>query len=145
MRFTGSIGSAMGVAMVMAISYSSAANGQSPNSSIVRECTNSADCIPKTASVLLVWVVDAVDAGIADVPVEIVRVDAVARSTNAPVSWRTDRNGVAGGTVINGERYRIRVNMPGYFPFESDARIAEGATMKVVTVQLRVPPIKCEE
>jgi hypothetical protein len=31
--------------------------------------------------------------------------------------------------------------MPGFFGFESEARVAKGATAEVVTVELRVPPI----
>lgn len=140
-RFTGSIGVWIVVALLVIAIYPNALNGQSSRSSIVRECTNSADCVPRTSSVLLVWVVDVTDRGIADVPVEIVRADAVGGSANALASWRTASNGVAGGSMIGGERYRIRVNVPGFFPFESETRDAQGGTTSVVTVQLRVPPI----
>jgi hypothetical protein len=143
MRFTRSIGFAMAVAVGLMADNSSRVSGQSRGSSIVRECTTGADCIPNVASVLIVWVVDAVDAGIANVPVEIVRADAAAGSTSALATWRTDRNGVTGGSMTAGERYRIRINESGFFPFASEVRVAEGGKTHVVTVQLRVPPILC--
>ena len=110
-------------------------------SRIVNECTNSTGCLPKTAMALIVLVVDAENVGIADVPVEITRPDATSPPSSAIPTWRTDRNGVAVGGVTAANRYRVKINMPGYFAFESDSQMADGASTKVVTVQLRVPPI----
>jgi hypothetical protein len=103
MRFTGSIGVWIVVALLVIAMYPNALNGQSSRSSIVWECTNSADCVPRTSSVLLVWAVDITDLGIADVPVEIVRADAAGGSANALASWHTASNGVAGGSMIGGD------------------------------------------
>ena len=46
-----------------------------------------------------------------------------------------------GGTLVSGERYVIRVTLPGFNAFESGARVAQGAMTTVVTVRLQVAPV----
>jgi hypothetical protein len=87
--------------------------------------------------------VDAAGYGISEAPVEIVAADAGVGAARVLPIWHTDKNGAVAGSLRNGERYRIRINVPGFFAFESETRVAKGATAEVVTVELRVPPIVC--
>jgi hypothetical protein len=131
------------IAFVLGIALCASAitvHGQT-RSRIVDECTNSTGCLPKTAMALIVLVVDAENAGIAGAPVEIIYPDATPLPSSTIPIWRTDKNSVAVGGVTAADRYRVKINIPGYFAFESETRMADGATTKVVTVQLRVPPI----
>jgi hypothetical protein len=129
------------LAIVTLLFAASVGSGQSRGSAVIRECANGPQCLPKTASVLVLRVVDAEESGIGNVPVEIIRADPGTAAGETLARWRTSKDGVAAGALLVDEHYGIRINMPGYFPFESKPRSAAGATTAVVTVQLRVPPI----
>jgi hypothetical protein len=138
MRITVWGGGIIYLAVVGGVAWPSPASGQERRSSIVRECVDGPQCVPITAHVLVIRVVDAGDAVLPAVPVQIVRATDGAESPQTLALWRTDKDGTAGGTLFSGDAYMIRVALPGFDAFESAARIAQGATTTVVTVRLHV-------
>ena len=135
MRLSPLLALMLGIVFMATVNLAAA---QGARSRIVNECSDRADCFPKASAVLVVWVVDATSSGIEGVPVEVIRPGRASQSV--PV-LRTDENGMAVVSIQGGASYRLRINMPGYIPFESDPRAAETAMTKVVTVELRVPPL----
>lgn len=131
------------LSLVFGGQVANAAAAQMPGSRIIRECTAGPECLPTATNILVVRVVDVAGDGISEAPVEIVAADASVGAARALPIWRTDKNGAVAGSLHSGERYRIRINIPGFFAFESETRVAKGATTEVVTVELRVPPIVC--
>ena len=112
MRKKGSIVSLLGIAVWATVITTTTAYGQT-RSRIVNQCTNQSDCLPKTAMVLIVLVVDAED-GIAGVPVEIIRSDAPSPPSSTIPTRRTDKNGVAVGGLPAADLYRLKIDMPGH-------------------------------